>query len=166
MIGSIVLWACNGAGLLGWDFLMKRILLCSALALALSAGGAAAKTKSVTITLDGFCDTFLITSDGVNVGLSSTQENCDPGIGSGYIGKVKDHGKYADLGSILNGDPNSHWVIGLQYPLTTGGSFTFGFTTDGINIGNDILTGTYTVDGTAAKGPRGTKSATSMFKKQ
>jgi|GEM_PF-1354833 len=166
MLGSIATWACNGVGLLGWDFHMKRIVLCSALALALSAGGAAAKTKTTVITLDGFCDTFSITSDGTNVGMSSTQENCDPGIGSGYVGRVKGHGKVADMGSILNGDPSSHWVIGVQYPLTTGGTFYFGFTTDGINIGNDILTGTYSVQGTAAKGPRGTKSATSMFKKQ
>lgn len=145
---------------------MKRIVLCSALALALSAGGAAAKTKTVTITLDGFCDTFTITSDGTNAGLSSTNPDCDPGIGSGYVGKTRDHGKLADLGAILNGDPNDHWVVGLQYPLVTGGSFYFGFTSDGINIGNDILVGTYTVDGTAAKGPRGTKSATSALKKQ
>ena len=165
-MSSITLWTRNSAGPLGWDFHMKKIVLCTALALALSAGGAAAKTKSITITLDGFCDTYTITSDGVNAGLSSTNPDCDPGIGSGYVGKVKGHGKVADLGSILNGDPSSHWVIGLSYPLTTGGSFYFGFTTDGINIGNDILTGTYTVDGTAAKGPRGSKSATSVFKKQ
>jgi hypothetical protein len=145
---------------------MKRIVLCSVLALAVSAGGAVAKTKTMTITLDGFCDTFTLTSEGANIGLSSTNPACDPGIGSGYIGKVKGHGKYADLGSILNGDPSSHWVIGLQYPLVTGGTFTFGFTTDGINIGNDILTGTYSVDGTAAKGPRGARSATSALKKQ
>ena len=145
---------------------MKKIVLCTALALALSAGAAAAKTKTVTITLDGFCDTFTITSDGTNIGLSSTNSDCDPGIGSGYVGKVKGHGKWADLGSILNGDPSSHWVIGLSYPLTTGGSFTFGFTTDGINIGNDILTGTYTVDGTPAAGQRGPKSITSVLKKQ
>ncbi len=50
-------------------------------------------------------------------------------------------------------------MFGLQYPLVTGGTFYFGFTTDGINIGNDILTGTYSVDGTATKvGPRGTHS--------
>jgi len=145
---------------------MKRIVLCSALALALSAGGAAAKTKSVTITLDGSCDTFLITSDGTNVALSSTQQNCDPGIGSGYIGKVKNHGKIAGVGAILNGDVNDHWSIGLQYPLVTGGTYYFGFTSDGINFGNDILIGTYTVQGTAAKGPRGTKPITSKFKKQ
>ncbi|MBV9992593.1 MAG: hypothetical protein JOZ72_15040 [Alphaproteobacteria bacterium] len=141
---------------------MKTTLLCAA-SLALMTGAASAASQTV-IQLDGFCDTYTITHDGANVGMSSTQQDCDPGIGSGYIGKVKAHGKYADLGSILNGDPGSHWVIGLQWPLVTGGSFTFGFTTDGINIGNDILTGTYSVVGTAAQGPRGTKSATSAIK--
>ena len=144
---------------------MKKLVVCSILALAVSAGGALAKTKTAIVTLDGFCDTFTITSDGANVGLSSTNPDCDPGIGSGYIGKVKGHGRYADLGSILNGSATEHWVIGLQYPLVTGGSWTFGFTTDGINIGNDILTGTYSVSGTAAKGPRGEKSVTSVIKK-
>lgn len=144
---------------------MKRLVVCSIAALAISASGAMAKTKTVTISLDGSCDVFTITADGPNVGLSSTNANCDPGFGSGYIGKVKKHGNFADLGVIFYGDPSSHWVVGLQYPLVTGGAFTFGFTTDGINIGNDILTGTYTVEGTAAKGPRGSKPATSLIER-
>jgi len=144
---------------------MKKLVLCTLAALAMTTGGAQAKTKTVTVTLDGFCDTFTITADKENVGLSSTNSECDPGIGSGYIGKVKQHGNYADLGAILNGDASSHWVIGLQYPLVTGGSFTFGFTTDGITIGNDILTGPYTVNGTPSQGQRGSKSITSTIKK-
>ena len=145
---------------------MKKVILCSVAAFMLSAGGAFANSKTVVITLDTFCDTFTITSDGPNVGLSSTNPDCDPGIGSGYIGRVHGHGRYADLGSILNGSASEHWVIGLQYPLVTGGTFTFGFTTDGINIGNDILTGTYSVSGTATQGPRGSKPATSAVLKK
>ncbi len=141
---------------------MRKTLLCAA-SLALMTGAASAQSQTV-VQLDGFCDTYTITHDGANVGLSSTNPDCDPGIGSGYIGHVKAHGKYADLGSILNGDPSDHWVIGLQWPLVTGGSFTFGFTSDGVNIGNDILTGTYSIVGTPAQGPRGTKSATSALK--
>ena len=144
---------------------MKKLIVCSVLALALSAGGAIAKTKTVVVNLDGSCDTYTITIDGPNAGLSSTNPECDPGIGSGYVGKVKKHGNFADLGVIFNGDPSSHWVVGLQYPLVTGGTYTFGFTTDGINIGNDILTGTYTVEGTPTKGPRGSKPLTSLIKK-
>jgi len=147
------------------EYDMNKLILCSVAALALSMGSATAKTKTAVITLDGFCDTFTITSDGGNVGLSSTNESCDPGIGSGYIGKIKKHGGMAAIGAILNGDPNTHWAIGVQYPLVTGGAFHFGFTTDGINIGNDILNGTYTVAGTATKGPRGSKSITSLIHK-
>jgi len=129
-----------------------------------AASAANTNTSTTVIQLDGFCDTYTITHDGANVGLSSTNPDCDPGIGSGYVGHVKYHGKYADLGAILNGSPTEHWVIGLQWPLVTGGTFDFGFTSDGINIGNDILTGTYSVVGTPAQGPRGTRSATSALK--
>lgn len=144
---------------------MKRLFMCSIAALAIFVSGAEAKTKTAVITLDGFCDTFTITSDGGNVALSSTNESCDPGIGSGYIGKIKKHGGMAAIGAILNGDAGTHWAIGVQYPLVTGGAFHFGFTTDGINNGNDLLNGTYTVSGTAAKGPRGSRSITSLLRK-
>jgi hypothetical protein len=147
------------------EFKMQKLILCSVVALAMSTGGVLAKTETVTITIDGACDAFSITVRGENVGLTENNPVCDLAIGSGYIGTVKRYGRYAIVGAILNNDVTAHWVIGLQYPLVTGGSYTVGYTTDGIHIRNKRGSGTYTVSGTAAQGPHGTKSITSEIRK-
>lgn len=144
---------------------MKKLVLCSAVALAMSAGGVLAKDQTVTITIDGACDAFSITVHGENVGLSEDNPVCDLAIGSGYIGTVNRRGKYAIIGAILNNDATAHWVIGLQYPLVTGGSYTVGYTTDGVHIRNVRGSGTYTVSGTAAHGLRGNEPITSIVRK-
>jgi hypothetical protein len=162
-LDSIATTARMGAGRKKGNH-MKKIILCGAAALALSTAGATAKTQTVKIQFDDSCDSFTLTVDGSNIGLAGYDQSCDPGFGSGYIGKVKGHGKWADLGAILNKDVNDHWVIGLQYPLVTGGTYTFGFTGDGVDIGNDIISGTYSVVGTPSRGRRGTRSLTSMAK--
>jgi hypothetical protein len=144
---------------------MKKLILCSAIALAVSAGGAFAKSQTTVIRLDAHCDVYSITVDGENIGLSENNPVCDVGIGSGYIGTLKKRGQYAIVGAIFNNDATAHIVIGLQYPLVTGGSYTVGYTLDGVHIHNHRASGTYTVSGTASRGPQGTKSIMSEIRK-
>ena len=54
-------------------------------------------------------------------------------------------------------EPGVQLVIRVQYPLVTGGAWDLSATTDGVSF-SEIESGTYTVEGTAARGVRGTAS--------
>ena len=54
-------------------------------------------------------------------------------------------------------EPGVQLVIRVQYPLVTGGAWDLSATSDGVSF-SEIESGTYTVQGTAAKGPRGSTS--------
>lgn len=147
------------------EFKMKNLILCSVIALAMSTGSVLAKTTTTTIMFDGHCDVFSLTVHGENVGLTENNPECDVAFGSGYIGTVKKLGQYAIVGAILDQDVTAHWVIAVQYPFVTGGAWTVGYTEDGVHIHNNRASGTYSVAGTVAQGPRGTKSIKSDIRK-
>jgi hypothetical protein len=143
---------------------MKLLMtLAAAAILAMPASSALAKGKTVNITLDGFCDSFTITSaNGVN-SIADDPSTCTTWYGVGLSGKLKPDGKSASFGMITPGQPSTSYYVTFSYPYVTGGTFNMYITNDGMN-GDGVLalSDTYTVAGTATHGQRGTKSASSL----
>src|SRR5438045_4468817 len=100
---------------------MKKLLLGTALAL-LYAGSAFAGQK--VINLDGYCDTYTITSQETKKVLSSSSLNtgCDDNAGLGAVATIS-RAKYAEIGANLFNTGNDVWKIKLSYPIQTGGSW-------------------------------------------
>jgi hypothetical protein len=130
---------------------MKTLWVLAAV-LALS-GAAEAKDKTQIISLDGHCDviTLKISKTGV---VGADKPSCATGAGVGYVGKVKGFGTGIIAGAQFSTAPGALFVIRIAYPLVTGGSWDLALTTDGTTF-TPYETGTYTVEGTADKGPRG-----------
>jgi len=133
---------------------MKASLALAAL-VALS-GAAEAKTKTATVSLDGHCDVLTLRIDK-SVVAGTDDPGCATGFGGGFIGKAKGFGNAIVAGVQFSGQPGAQVVIRLAYPLVTGGNWDLYATTDGVTM-TELESGTYTVEGTAAKGARGTAS--------
>ena len=125
-------------------------------ALVALSGAAQAKTKTEMVSLDGHCDVLTLRIDkGVVAG--TDDPNCATGFGGGFIGKVKGFGNAIVAGVQFSQQPGAQVVLRLAYPLVTGGNWDLYATTDGVTM-TELESGTYTLEGTAAKGMRGTAS--------
>lgn len=131
---------------------MKTSWALAALLLLGAAGEAGAKTQ--VISLDGHCDvlTLRISKSAV---AGTDDPNCSTGFGGGFIGKVKGFGNAVVAGVQYTSQPGKQFVIRVAYPLVTGGAWDMYVTNDGVTL-HPFSGGTYTLQGTAAKGPRGT----------
>jgi len=135
---------------------MKSSFALAAAVLVALGGGASAKSKTQTISLDGHCDVLTLQIDknavaGVDI------PTCANGFGAGFIGKIKGFGNAIVAGVQFSEEPGVQLVFRVQYPLVTGGAWDLSETSDGVSF-SQIESGTYTVEGTAAKGPRGAAS--------
>ena len=119
-------------------------------------GAAEAKTKTEVVSLDGHCDVLTLRINK-SVVAGTDDPNCATGFGGGFIGKVKGFGNAVVAGVQFSGEPGAQVVIRVAYPLVTGGNWNLYATTDGVTM-TKLESGTYTVEGTAAKGARGTAS--------
>ena len=54
--------------------------------------------------------------------------------------------------------PGYQFVIDISYPMVTGGAWSLYVTQDGVTM-TPFESGTYTVEGSASHGPKGTTSA-------
>ncbi len=140
---------------------MKTYLALAAAALVAMGGTASAKSKTAVISLDGFCDVITLQ---INKSLiaGADDPNCNTEYGGGMIGKVKGFGNSIVAGVQSPNAPGYQFVIQLSYPLVTGGAWSVFVTQDGVTI-QPFESGTYTVEGSAA---RGMKGATSAFPRQ
>jgi hypothetical protein len=129
--------------------------LAAAVLIALS-GTASAKSKTETISLDGHCDVLTLHINKIAVA-GTDAADCAQGFGAGFVGKVKGFGNAIVAGVQFSEEPGTQLVFRVQYPLVTGGSWDLSATSDGVTF-SKLESGTYTVEGTAAKGPRGTTS--------
>jgi hypothetical protein len=128
-----------------------------ALAAVVALGGAAdAKTKTQIVSLNGHCDvlTLKITKTQVT---GADDPDCATGFGVGYVSKVRGFGNAIVAGAQFSQAPSAQFVMRFSYPLITGGSWDLAITTDGTTF-TPYESGTYTVEGTAEKGPRGSAS--------
>ena len=135
---------------------MKSSFALTAAVLIALGGAASAKPKTQTISLNGHCDVLTLHINKTAVA-GTDDPDCAQGFGAGFIGKVKGFGNAIVAGVQFSDEPGVQLVIRVQYPLVTGGSWDLSATSDGVSF-SEIESGTYTVSGTAAKGPRGSAS--------
>ena len=129
---------------------MRRIALLAAAAAFVSSGNAMA--GSTTISLDGFCNVWKITTQAKKVhSVAPGAGDCDNPIGVGGDHKVKGTGTFTDIGSQwANIGIGETIEIKAQLPLVTGGSWEIDSSTDGVTF-SFLNSGTYTVTGGNAK---------------
>jgi hypothetical protein len=135
---------------------MKLSLILAASVLVALSGGASAKSKTETISLNGHCDVLTLNIDK-SVVAGTDDPDCAQGFGGGFIGKIKGFGNAIVAGVQFSGEPGEQVVIRVQYPLVTGGDWDLWGTSNGATL-TKLESGTYTVEGTAARGARGTTS--------
>ena len=146
---------------------MKKLLLPTAAALALMCAGnaAMAKTKSVSISFDGFCDGLNIVVNTTDRTALETGNGCDDGahFGAGTIGKIKGRGNAITFGIDLTpkGGGAYQYIFIVDYPVVTGGNWSEFYTTDGKTL-QGKFTGTYTVTGGAGHKAQGSRSSTDL----
>jgi hypothetical protein len=124
--------------------------------------GASAKSNTATISVDGFCDEFTATVKKTAVTAISVSGACESLLGAGFIGNVKKVGEVVNAGVIVGGDSTLVYVAQLSYPFTTGGTISLYYTADGKTM-NLVYSTTYTVEGTPARGQRGTQKLSSKL---
>ena len=128
---------------------MKTLFLDAVAALVLSSNAALATTH--TISLDGYCDVFTLTTQDRGQKLWSFESidtgGCEKGFGFGGVSKAKSlgNGAFANMGGVLfhYGD-KLLWALQIQVPVQTGGKWYVFNSTDGVRF-TEINTGTYTV---------------------
>lgn len=146
---------------------MKNLLVCAAAAAAMvcAAQPAGAKTKSVSISFDGFCDGLDIVVNTADRTALETANGCDQGVGfgAGTIGKIKNRGNAITFGVNLSakGGAAYQYIFIVDYPVVTGGKWSEFYTTDGKTL-QGKFTGTYTVTGGAGHKARGLRSSTGL----
>jgi hypothetical protein len=141
---------------------MRRVLLVSAVALAMCAGNAAT-AKTVSISFDGLCDGLdIIVNKDTRTALE-TGNGCDEGahFGAGTIGRIKNTGNAITFGVNLyaKGGGAYQYIYVISYPLVTGATWSNFYTTDGKTLSKQF-TGTYTVNGGARHRTKGLRSST------
>ena len=135
---------------------MRRISL-AVLTLLFAAAGAEARPRTTEISLDGYCNIYHVTINGV-VAAAQDTPGCSGNFGGGLVATVKGFGKSVDLAIQDPSSPGVQLMLELSYPFVTGGTFRLWQTTDGINF-QDALDGTYSI---STAPDRGAKSATSV----
>lgn len=142
---------------------MKKLLVALAAAAIVAVPASGAMAKSVHVTLDGFCDSFTITTSNGVSSIADDPSTCTTWYGVGTQGKLKLDGKTVSYGMITPGEPSTSYYVTFSYPYVTGGTFKMYITNDGLNgDGFLALTDTYTVGGTPNHGEKGSKSASSL----
>ena len=136
---------------------MKAYVALTAAALIAMGGTASAKSSTAVISLDGYCDVITLQINKPLIA-GADDPNCAVQYGGGMIGKVKGLGGSIVAGTQSPNAPGYQFVIQIQYPLVTGGSWSLYATADGVTI-SPFESGTYTVEGSAARGVKGTTSA-------
>jgi hypothetical protein len=144
------------------DFMKSSFALAAALFLATS-GAALAKSKTETISLNGHCDVLTLHIDK-NAVAGTDDPDCAEGFGAGFIGKIKGFGNAIVAGVQFSEEPGTQLVFRVQYPLVTGGAWDLSATSDGVSF-SEIESGTYTVEGTAAKGEKGSTPVIGAMRK-
>ena len=135
---------------------MKAYLALAAAALLATGGTASAKSSTAVISLDGHCDVITLQIDKPVVA-GADDPSCATEYGGGMIGKVKGIGNTIVAGVQSPSAPGYQFVIQIAYPLVTGGAWNLYVTQDGVTM-TPFENGTYTVEGSAAHGPKGAKS--------
>lgn len=133
---------------------MTKGFIVAAAFLALSVGSAEA--KSTTISLDSFCDVLTITQNKLvktAFVLKEDSTDCENFFGAGFSGKVKVLGHQIVIGLRGGTLQDEEYVMAIDYPFVTGGSFTIYGTSDGVNL-SGFAHETYTVNGTPKAGAR------------
>lgn len=103
-----------------------------------------------TISLDGFCNTGVITTGGMSNTFLYEERNppsCNNVVGTGVVVNHTVNGtkgKWLEIGFIKYEDPKSEYTMFFQYPLVTGGEFDLFATTDGQTL-RFLGGGTYTL---------------------
>ena len=133
---------------------MRNLMVLAAFLVLGSTADVSAKTQ--VISLDGYCDVLTLKISKINV-VGADTPACTTGMGVGYVSNVKGFGKAIVAGAQFSAAPGAQFVIRIAYPLITGGNWDLALTTDGATF-TPYEYGTYTVEGTASKGPRGVKS--------
>jgi hypothetical protein len=139
---------------------MRTVLILAAL---VALGGTAeARTKTEVVSLDGHCDVITLKIDKTAVA-GADDPGCEAGFGAGYVGKVKGFGNAIVAGVQYGQFAGEQFVIRFDYPLVTGGHWDLAVTSDGVTF-SPFESGTYTVEGTPARGARGLTSAASALR--
>lgn len=113
------------------------IALCAAAAiLAGSIGPAnAARTKVVTVSIDGFCNVETVTIERGVVGnkIVETGDDCDENYGTGLYTRVKQVGVFANFGWTSANSPGTVFNMVFSKPFASDGSgqVTLYYTQDG-----------------------------------
>ncbi len=142
---------------------MRSSLALAAAVLVALSGAASAKSKTQIVSLDGHCDVLTLKIDKTSVA-GTDDPDCAEGFGAGFIGKVKGFGNAIVAGVQFAEEPGVQLVLRVQYPLVTGGSWDLSATSDGVSF-SEIESGTYTVQGTAAKGAKGSTPVIGVMRK-
>ena len=131
---------------------MKKSALLAAVAVFAFAGQADA-AKTTSISLDGTCNVFAITtqdSGHLAAALETDPDGrCQTFLGEGRVAGTKDLGRIVDIGGNFDGSPSAVFTIDIQFPFVTGGAWHEYKTTDGVHM-QFLTSGTYTVVGPAA----------------
>jgi hypothetical protein len=99
-----------------------------------------ASAASTSITFDGHCNGLKIYF-GSKPYMTAQLTGCETGIATGWLSK---HGHILTLGETTSAFSGDQAFVVLDFPLVTGGTYHFFWTTNGKTIaGSD--TGTYTV---------------------
>src|SRR3954454_5181446 len=136
---------------------MRSLTLTTAIGLlSLLTGTAEAGTKTITIGLDGMCDSFAVTlQDRLYAAAVETDADgrCETFLGEGRIANTHDLGRVSDIGGNFNADASAVFTLDVQVPLVTGGAWHMYKTADGVHMVS-VGGGTYTVLGPAAVAER------------
>jgi hypothetical protein len=132
---------------------MKLVVALAATAMIAAPGIAAAKTKHVSIQLDGWCNKLDISTNlakSVSVALENDGvDNCDQFFGIGLLGHAPGFKKNVTFTGhyLTQGDDPGVYMTIFQYPFVTGGNWWQYVTYDGLTT-TLFKTGTYSVIGT------------------
>jgi hypothetical protein len=129
---------CIGARRAREGEFMKTAFAAAIAAVLLWSGTAWAATAS--ITFDGHCDGLKIYL-GSKPYMTAQITGCESGIATGWLSK---QGHILTFGEAPSGFPGDQTFVVLDFPLVTGGTYHFFWTTNGKTVaGSD--SGTYTV---------------------
>lgn len=140
---------------------MKKFFVLAAAALIATSGGAFARSRTTTISLDNFCDVLTFTQNKLvkeAFALKEVSTECENFLGAGFTGKVKTIGHELVIGLRGGTLPDEEYVMAIDYPFVTGGNFRIYGTGDGSNL-TGFAGSTYTVNGTPARGAKPVLSA-------
>ncbi len=135
---------------------MKATLALAAGLLVALTVAAPAKPKTEVISFDGHCDVITL-HIGKGLVAGADDPDCSAQFGGGLIGKVRGFGNAIVAGVQSPSVPGVQFVLQIAYPLVTGGTWNLYTTADGVTI-NKVESGTYSVQGTPAAGPKGAPS--------